>query len=477
MKKLLLPLAFLAVGSFASSIIGPPGGGGGGTGTVVGPSSADDLGIVLFDGTTGQLIKEATGTGVCKSSSGVFSVGTVSLSSEITGTLGVSHGGSGLTSLGTANQVLGVNSGASAAEYKSILGTTSQVVVTHGAGSITLSTPQSIATTSSPTFGGLTLTPLSTGPVVNTSGVLNSTTYATFTSNLSVFTGDSGSGGVKGLVPAPASGDAAASKFLKADGTWTTPSGSGDVSSNTSSSVDGELTLFNGTTGKSIKRASGTGVVVGTSGVASFQSYSTLTGNLSVFTGDSGSGGAKGLVPAPSAGDAAAGKVLSAGGSWIADNSTMTSVINWWGDGADSPEMGTNLGLKIWTFAVTADQALYGAISVPSNYISGSPITVRIRTYNTSGTSTMLLKATSTLIPAGTAITSTTNQRTTTNTATASSGVNVIREQDLDVSSSTGTINSVAIGAGDLILLKMFRGTDTSQDVVFVDSSTGVSFR
>ena len=35
------------------------------------------------------------------------------------------------------------------------------------------------------------------------------------------FTGDSGSGGAHGLVPAPASGDA--NKFLKADGTWATP--------------------------------------------------------------------------------------------------------------------------------------------------------------------------------------------------------------------------------------------------------------
>jgi hypothetical protein len=36
------------------------------------------------------------------------------------------------------------------------------------------------------------------------------------------FVGDSGSGGVAGLVPAPAAGDAAANKFLKADGTWAT---------------------------------------------------------------------------------------------------------------------------------------------------------------------------------------------------------------------------------------------------------------
>ena len=46
------------------------------------------------------------------------------------------------------------------------------------------------------------------------------------------FVGDSGSGGVHGVVPAPAAGDAAAGKFLKADGTWTAPpSGTGTVTS------------------------------------------------------------------------------------------------------------------------------------------------------------------------------------------------------------------------------------------------------
>lgn len=51
------------------------------------------------------------------------------------------------------------------------------------------------------------------------------------TALLSNFTGDSGSGGVKGLVPAPAAGDAAAAKFLKADGTWAAPAGAGTVTS------------------------------------------------------------------------------------------------------------------------------------------------------------------------------------------------------------------------------------------------------
>lgn len=43
--------------------------------------------------------------------------------------------------------------------------------------------------------------------------------------NLPVMVGDSGSGGTKGAVPAPAAGDAAAGKFLKADGTWATAGG------------------------------------------------------------------------------------------------------------------------------------------------------------------------------------------------------------------------------------------------------------
>lgn len=46
---------------------------------------------------------------------------------------------------------------------------------------------------------------------------------------ISDFTGDSGSGGAKGAVPAPASGDAAAGKFLKADGTWAAPAGTGST--------------------------------------------------------------------------------------------------------------------------------------------------------------------------------------------------------------------------------------------------------
>lgn len=46
------------------------------------------------------------------------------------------------------------------------------------------------------------------------------------TAILDAVVGDSGSGGTKGLAPAPGAGDAAAGKFLKADGTYAVPPGS-----------------------------------------------------------------------------------------------------------------------------------------------------------------------------------------------------------------------------------------------------------
>lgn len=59
------------------------------------------------------------------------------------------------------------------------------------------------------------------------------------TADLIAFVGDSGSGGTKGLVPAPTTGDA--TKFLKGDGTWGTVSGGG-----TPGGSDAQLQYNNG---------------------------------------------------------------------------------------------------------------------------------------------------------------------------------------------------------------------------------------
>jgi hypothetical protein len=52
-------------------------------------------------------------------------------------------------------------------------------------------------------------------------------TAAQVTAMLNTVVGDAGSGGAKGLVPAPATGDAAAGRFLRADGSWAVPASGG----------------------------------------------------------------------------------------------------------------------------------------------------------------------------------------------------------------------------------------------------------
>lgn len=109
------------------------------------------------------------------------------------------------------------------------------------------------------------------------------------TAVLNNFVGDSGSGGTKGLVPAPAAGDAAASKFLKADGTWIAPSGSGDVAG-PASATDNAIARFDSTTGKLIKNSVG---ILSDAGALSGVTASTdilTSGTLPIARGGTNSG-------------------------------------------------------------------------------------------------------------------------------------------------------------------------------------------
>lgn len=64
-----------------------------GGGDVTGPGSSVDGEIVLFDGTSGTLIKRATGTGFVKAASGVYSAGAITRTIGIT----IDGGGSAIT--------------------------------------------------------------------------------------------------------------------------------------------------------------------------------------------------------------------------------------------------------------------------------------------------------------------------------------------------------------------------------------------
>ena len=80
----------------------------------------------------------------------------VSTSGGLTGILDVDKGGTGLDGSSAANGSLLIGNG-SGYSLGTLTGTANQVNVTNGAGTITLSTPQDIATTSSPTFANETI--------------------------------------------------------------------------------------------------------------------------------------------------------------------------------------------------------------------------------------------------------------------------------------------------------------------------------
>jgi hypothetical protein len=107
------------------------------------------------------------------------------------------------------------------------------------------------------------------------------------------FTGDSGSGGASGLVPAPAAGDAAAGKVLKADGTWYIPPG--DMTN--PMSAEGDL-IYGGTSGAATRLAAGTaGQILQTNGSGSAPSWVTSSSGNSSSSGISLFSTIAGLAP------------------------------------------------------------------------------------------------------------------------------------------------------------------------------------
>ncbi len=135
---------------------------------------------VSFDGSVPITITAAAGTltGTVLNStvvtSSLTSVDTIATGVWKGTPIAIANGGTGNTSY-TDGQILIGNTVGNTLVKTTLAGTSNQVIVTNGNGTITLSTPQSIGTVSSPTFTGLTLSGLTAGSAlfVGTSGVIS----------------------------------------------------------------------------------------------------------------------------------------------------------------------------------------------------------------------------------------------------------------------------------------------------------------
>lgn len=145
----------------------------------------------------------------------------------------------------------------------------------------------------------------------------------------------------------------------------------------------------------------------------------------------------------------------------------------------DNAPVFTYVNAPLWTFDATYAQKLFSTIIVPSTYQVGNPIGILGKMHSTGSSGNVLFKIEYTLIRTGTdAISSTTNQEISANTAITLSGATIDIPQAIDFSLAVdGQIDGVAVNPGDVILLRLYRDTDTATaQASFIDGSEEVYF-
>jgi hypothetical protein len=136
-----------------------------------------------------------------------------------------------------------------------------------------------------------------------------------------------------------------------------------------------------------------------------------------------------------------------------------------WIESTNSPLYDVENGVSIYAFESGLAQQLCANVKVPETYQAGGPIKLFLSFYSNDTSGTVLFQTVTTLIRDATdAVTSTTNQRTSTNSAVTLSGATQNEPQtvEFDLSSTIGEVNAVAVAAGDLLFACLKRGTDTA---------------
>lgn len=162
---------------------------------------------------------------------------------------------------------------------------------------------------------------------------------------------------------------------------------------------------------------------------------------------------------------------VDTGAAWIPVGSGGGGGSLQWVEDDEAPLSAVENKIQIYQFQNGLAQKLYALVKVPAGYVTGSQIRMRMNFYSPGSSNTALMRTVSTLIRVGTdLITSTANQRTSTNAAVTLTGgtVDIPQSLVLDLTDASGQINAVAVSPGDLIIVQLFRDTDTSTDDIRV---------
>lgn len=136
---------------------------------------------------------------------------------------------------------------------------------------------------------------------------------------------------------------------------------------------------------------------------------------------------------------------------------------------AGGPAQELENNLIVYLFDDAASQKLSALIRIPEFYIAGTQLNLKLCSYSASSSGTNKFRSTTTLLePGSSAVTSTTNQHVSTNSALALGSANRVEVHTLDLTDVDGEVNSVAVAAGDLLLVVLERDSDNDSDTASV---------
>lgn len=143
------------------------------------------------------------------------------------------------------------------------------------------------------------------------------------------------------------------------------------------------------------------------------------------------------------------------------NNWTSVSRLTWIKNN-NAPITNLDLGFQVEEFYDGDDQQLFALVKVPSNYVAGSQIKLAGgKVYTATASGAIRFNITTTLINSTSVMTSLTNQYSSTlGTINASATPNTINSlADYDLTNASGQINGVAVAAGDLLALQLYRSS------------------
>lgn len=117
-------------------------------------------------------------------------------------------------------------------------------------------------------------------------------------------------------------------------------------------------------------------------------------------------------------------------------------------------------GLETLDFGVGLSQEVWMQLQIPSDYVAGTPVSIKGGRFFTSVTSgKILFKATTYLIKDGTTVAGTYTSRSSSNAAVTVAGVanKFTATGDIDLSDTSGQVGGTAIAANDALMVKLVR--------------------